>query len=169
MKIDLERLGHGSTTFEITVPESDLSPEPGIHFPNGASAKGTVASGSAGVTVSGEIAARPLIDCTRCLEPVEKELSFQFDAVFVRPEDFTADKEREVHGEDLNVDILEGEQIDLYSIVREQLLLEMPEQVFCKEDCKGLCDRCGTNLNTDECRCKDDDIDPRWAALKNLK
>ena len=48
------------------------------------------------------------------------------------------------------------------------LLLNLPEQVLCKEDCKGLCPECGTNLNLKDCDCGDKDIDPRWAALKNL-
>jgi uncharacterized protein len=53
--------------------------------------------------------------------------------------------------------------------VREQILLNLPEQVFCKEDCKGLCQKCGANRNLIDCKCDSDETDPRWAALKNLK
>ena len=58
---------------------------------------------------------------------------------------------------------------DSVEVVREQILLAMPEQVFCWEDCKGLCPKCGTNLNLIDCKCADDEVDPRWAALKSLK
>jgi uncharacterized protein len=69
----------------------------------------------------------------------------------------------------MGVDIVEGEQIDLKELAREQILLNLPEQVVCSEACKGLCEKCGADRNTDECRCGNDDIDPRWAALKGLK
>lgn len=169
MKIDLNRLGREPLPFEFTISENELDPDAGVTYPEVVRVKGSVLQRTAQIEVSGEIYAKPLIECIRCLEPVEHELKFPFETVFVRPEDFAADKEREVQGDDLKVDILEDDSIDLTQIVREQLLLEMPTQVLCSEDCKGLCDRCGTNLNTGECRCKEDDIDPRWAALKNLK
>jgi uncharacterized protein len=169
MKIDLNRLGREPLPFEFTISEKELEPEAEIRYPEDVRVTGSILQRSAQIEVSGEIEATPLIDCTRCLQPVEHKLKFPFEAVFVQPEDFAADREREVQGDDLKVDILEDDSIDLNQIVREQLLLEMPTQLLCSEDCKGLCDRCGTNLNNGECRCKEDDIDPRWAALKNLK
>ena len=68
------------------------------------------------------------------------------------------------------IDSLEmtGNAIDLAEIAREQILLELPQQFFCKDDCRGLCEKCGRNLNLKDCDCEDDEIDPRWAALKNL-
>jgi uncharacterized protein len=48
------------------------------------------------------------------------------------------------------------------------LILETGEPVLCKEDCQGLCLKCGSNLNLIDCKCEDEQIDPRWAALKNL-
>jgi uncharacterized protein len=61
-----------------------------------------------------------------------------------------------------------GGSIDLSEVIREQMILAIPEVVLCKEDCEGLCDKCGKNLNLLNCKCKEDEIDPRWAALKNL-
>jgi uncharacterized protein len=57
----------------------------------------------------------------------------------------------------------------LTELVREQILLAVPEQVFCREDCKGLCLKCSANRNLIDCNCEEKEIDPRWAALKNLK
>ena len=68
----------------------------------------------------------------------------------------------------VELDEMEGSEIDLAEIAREQILLDLPQQFFCKDDCKGLCEKCGTNLNLKDCDCEDDEIDPRWAALKNL-
>lgn len=169
MKIDLNSLGREPRPFEFDLAEAEIDLGPGVRFPENVEVKGTVERKMAQVDISGFVRTRALIDCSRCLEPVAMEIGFPFEAVFVQPEDFAADKEREVSGDDLNVDILPGDQIDLGDIAREQLLLELPAQVFCSEDCKGLCDRCGQNLNIADCDCGKDEIDPRWAVLKNLR
>jgi glycerol-3-phosphate acyltransferase PlsX len=58
--------------------------------------------------------------------------------------------------------------LDVDEIVKEQVLLAVPTRMLCREDCKGICPECGTDRNTGECDCVTNDIDPRWAALKNL-
>jgi uncharacterized protein len=74
-----------------------------------------------------------------------------------------------VRNDDLDVSIYDGEKIDLTDLVREQILLDLPTQILCQEDCKGLCQKCGANLNEVNCNCEENEIDPRWSALKNLK
>jgi len=65
--------------------------------------------------------------------------------------------------------VFEGDELDLTELVREQILLNLPEQTFCNPDCKGLCPKCGQNRNLIDCNCEENETDPRWAALKNLK
>ena len=60
-------------------------------------------------------------------------------------------------------------EIDITQDVRDALLLAVPAKHLCREDCMGLCPRCGANLNFESCSCPKDDIDPRWEILKNLK
>jgi uncharacterized protein len=60
-------------------------------------------------------------------------------------------------------------ELDLWPAVREQLLLAAPEYVLCAPDCRGLCPRCGTNLNEGACDCGAPEPDERWAALRGLK
>jgi uncharacterized protein len=60
-------------------------------------------------------------------------------------------------------------ELDLTELAREQILLNLPSQVFCREDCQGLCQKCGANLNLIDCSCEESEVDPRWAALRNLK
>jgi hypothetical protein len=62
-----------------------------------------------------------------------------------------------------------GDELDLSQLAREQILLNLPEQVLCREDCKGICPTCGKDLNEGDCKCGEDEIDPRWAALKDLR
>ena len=66
-------------------------------------------------------------------------------------------------------ELFDGKTIDLDPIVREQVLLALPMYVVCDERCRGLCGRCGQDLNEKECGCKQGQVDPRLAALKDIK
>ena len=123
----------------------------------------------AAVKVKGGIAGTVEIDCTRCLQPVQRPLSIEFDVEYLTEGGLGRDGEHEVHSSDLETDELQENSLDLNHLAREQILLNVPEQFFCKDDCKGLCERCGENLNLVDCKCGKDEIDPRWAALKDLK
>jgi uncharacterized protein len=108
-------------------------------------------------------------DCIRCLEPVAKYLEIRFDDIFVDAGEEDTRTEAEVAAEALDESLVEDGQVVLAEVVREQILLALSEQVFCQDDCKGLCPKCGANLNLIDCKCADDDVDPRWAALENLR
>ncbi len=119
--------------------------------------------------LSGKVNAEVLLDCTRCLEPISRNFEFRFRSIFVGSVDEDTNAEAEVSDDALDESLVENGQIDIAEAVREQLMLTLPEQIFCREDCKGLCAKCGSDLNLIDCKCADDEIDPRWAALKNLK
>lgn len=120
------------------------------------------------VVVTGRLTGTVEIDCDRCLEPMQRPVDIALDLEFV-PNQQTADQTNlELHLEDMKRDAIDGSEIDLVDIAREQILLDLPQQFFCSENCKGLCEKCGTNLNLKGCDCEDNEIDPRWAALKNL-
>lgn len=125
--------------------------------------------GIAQTDVSGTIFAKLEIECSRCLQPTEQYFEIAFNAAFVTPENYTEAKETELKSEDLDVSIFEGDRINLTELVREQILLTVPTQTFCREDCKGLCQKCSANRNLINCNCEEKEVDPRWAALKNLK
>lgn len=59
--------------------------------------------------------------------------------------------------------------VDVDALAREALVLALPFQPLCDEECKGLCPQCGADLNREVCRCQEDDLDPRWEALRGLK
>lgn len=170
MKLDLNKLDREPIEFDAEFKGPEIDGEmSGVEFEKGVRAVGQVEKQAGRIEVKGTISGPVAIDCTRCLESVRQELKIPFEAVYVPAEDFGEESESEISGEDLKVDVLEGDSLDLTAIVREQVLLGLPAQTLCREDCKGLCERCGVNLNEAECKCGDDDIDPRWAALKGLK
>ncbi len=119
--------------------------------------------------VKGEIFAQVETECSRCLQSADLELKFPFEAAFVTAENYTQAKESELKEDDLDVSIFNGDKIDVAELVREQILLNLPEQAFCREDCRGLCEKCGANQNLIDCKCEEKEIDPRWQGLRELK
>ncbi|MCA1622828.1 MAG: DUF177 domain-containing protein [Acidobacteria bacterium] len=170
MIVDLITIKDSQTAFNFLLQanEIDLESET-AKVRNTTKVEANVKKGIAQTDVKGKIYTDLEIECSRCLQPTENSFEIPFSAVFVTPENYTEAKEAELKGEDLEVSIFEGDKIDLKELVREQILLNLPIQVFCREDCKGLCQKCGANLNLIDCNCEEKEVDPRWAALKNLK
>lgn len=79
------------------------------------------------------------------------------------------DLEKELVKDDLEFSYYDGDRIDLGEIVRENLLLEEPMKHLCREDCKGICQRCGKDLNEGPCGCVENRRDSRWDVLKDFK
>ncbi|HEX9049456.1 MAG TPA: DUF177 domain-containing protein [Anaeromyxobacter sp.] len=134
------------------------------------------------VRVEAETTAALTAACKRCLAPVSVDVPVALDLTLV-PADGRADddalaepndhdkaqKGGSFSADDAEEETYTGKVIDLDPIVREQLLLELPEYPVCDEKCKGLCPVCGANLNDRECGCDRHVPDPRWAGLKNVK
>jgi uncharacterized protein len=154
--------------FRIAADQLDLDTE-GVRITGDVDVSGEVSKNAAKTDVRGSIKAPLEIDCTRCLTPVKSDLAIRFDIDYVGRELFPAGRETHLDRGDLDTDIIEGSELDLSEVAREQIVLNLPEQALCREDCKGICATCGKDLNEGDCSCGEDDIDPRWAALKNLK
>ncbi len=106
--------------------------------------------------------------CARCVEPVPVPLSGQFDLLF-RPENADAEAgERAITEDETEIGYYDRAGLLLEDVVREQVLLSLPGRALCTPECKGLCARCGQNLNTESCRCSQTAVDPRWNALAGL-
>jgi uncharacterized protein len=96
--------------------------------------------------------------CMRCLEPAEPKV-----AVDAREVDQPGG------GEELRSPYVEGEVLDLGAWARDAYALALPAQVVCREDCAGLCPKCGANLNEDAAHAHEAEPDPRWAKLRELR
>jgi uncharacterized protein len=170
MIVDVVSLKDGQTSFDFQVApgEIDLEGEP-VKLKDAVKIQGELKKGIAQTDVRGEISGEIEVECNRCLQDARMYLEFPFEAVFVTAENYTQEKEAELKAGDLEVSIFEGDKLDLTELAREQILLNLPSQVFCREDCQGLCQKCGANLNLIDCSCEESEVDPRWAALRNLK
>lgn len=114
--------------------------------------------------IRGVVTAAIDVNCTRCMAKVIRDSSIEIDESFVEP--YT---EGETEIENLNEQVAIDGQVDLKEMLRDIVILDLPEQVYCREDCKGLCSKCGADLNLIDCNCNDQSVDPRWEALKGLK
>jgi uncharacterized protein len=106
--------------------------------------------------------------CSRCLEPFRLPVAAPFDLRYLPVSEVSSDGEREVGDEDLETSYYENDAIDLNELLREQFYLALPMKPLCRDDCRGLCAQCGTNLNTGSCDCAPVWEDPRLAPLKQL-
>ena len=170
MIIDLINLPRTPFAFEFALKpeEADLQGED-VRFRGDVLVKGEVEKVDGRYVVRGTIESDQSLDCSRCLEPIETNSNIGFDVGYVPAETQTGEVEHELRIEDLDIAVLYGDQLDLNEVAREQILLSLPEQIFCKDDCKGLCQKCGGNRNLIDCNCDEHEIDPRWSALKKLK
>ena len=168
MIVDLTKLSEREIDFSFAA-QPDLEDE-AARIAEPVKVEGKLRKGIAQVDVGGRISGGAVeMECQRCLTPTDIPLDFPFSATFVTEENYTDAKETEVRGADLDVSVYEDEKIDLEELAREQILLNLPTQALCREDCKGLCPKCGANLNETNCDCADEEIDPRWAELGKLK
>jgi len=123
--------------------------------------------------VEGHVEAKTVLACSRCLAPVQWPLSTSFRLTFTRSLPGAGGEappeSRELEAEELGMVLFEGDEIDFRDVIQEQVIMALPMQPLCRSDCRGLCPRCGANLNAETCRCPGEDIDPRLAVLRNLK
>jgi uncharacterized protein len=103
-------------------------------------------------------------ECDRCGIEFNSKLNSEYQMVYLM-------NEEPAETDSINVTYLSrtADKIDIKNDVREFALLSVPMKKLCKEDCKGLCYKCGTDLNKEQCKCSNEEIDPRWRPLLNLK
>ncbi len=146
----------------IAVPEDQ-----GIHIGM------RLTSVSEGVLVDAQVSTIAEGECIRCLDPVEVPIARNFQELYrYAPEKAHTKAQRkaaEVQEDDLDVELMmDGELIDLEGPVRDAIVLALPINPLCAEDCPGLCPRCGVKWSLLEPDHRHDVKDPRWADLTDL-
>ena len=123
-----------------------------------------------GFAFSGDIATRAMLVCGRCLESYGLPLDMHFDLLYTsRPEPQDRHGESRVDVDSFTEVHFDGVRFDLDALLAEQIYLALPLKPLCRDDCRGLCPRCGADLNSAECGCTTEtEPDPRLAALKRL-
>ena len=115
------------------------------------------------VVVLGRLEGEAEVPCRRCLVPVRTPIDQEVTLLFRE-----GVSQVDAEAEEIYLLPERGNELDLTAAIREHLLLAVPEFVECQDACKGLCPRCGVNLNETTCSCERTDVDHRWNVLKKL-
>src|SRR5688500_14510595 len=134
MIIDLSALGERfkDVEIEIAAESIDLAGE-NARVIDPVRLNCRISGGGFQAKVEGRIETKLEVECTRCLEPVEMPLEFDFAVEFVKAEHFGTEGEHEIDPKNLSADALESDELDLEELVREQILLNLPEKIFCRD------------------------------------
>jgi uncharacterized protein len=163
MKLQLMGLPDGSHTFDenLTCDVLELSSD---RFPGTVALHVVVSKRGNHIYLTLQSVGDAILKCDRCLDSFTLPINTDIQAVYTTDQSLLKDQDDE---------FLRGlpatGEIDLSEDVRQMLLLQIPMQLICREECRGLCDQCGMNRNTGSCDCNHDKIDPRWEQLKALK
>ncbi len=147
-------------SFSTSVDLSDLRYGEACPVTEPVLASGKVRNTAGVLVMTGDIRTTIHGVCDRCASPFDADIHFPIDVVLVT-------ELSNEDNEDERVFSLEGDSADLEDIVRTVFVLNLDSKLLCSPDCKGLCCRCGKNLNDGPCGCQKE-IDPRFAALKQL-
>jgi uncharacterized protein len=122
------------------------------------------------VYFQGQICGMMTAPCSRCLEPAQADFVIDTRVVFLPSTAEMSDAEGGLRSsDDLDLYFHDGMMLDLRPLVREQVVLAVPVQSLCREDCAGLCQGCGKNRNLEACTCQEQAGDPRFAILQQLR
>jgi len=151
--------GKHNLQFEGSVEEIGLV-DP---FMNGYLLKVKIDKSNHQVIADADLQVKAKLSCDRCGNEFEEEINTQFEVVYLIE---SAEKEE---SDEIRFISPDEPFIDISQDLHDYSQLALPVKVLCKEDCKGLCPHCGTDLNNTSCECKDETIDDRWLPLLNLK
>jgi uncharacterized protein len=133
---------------------------------------GTASRAQGGIRFAGHLETTVSIRCARCNGAFSQPIGVEFSLLYIDTGSRGPGDGAEVvlREEDCAVAQLDEKgRIDLLALAREQVYLALPMKPICRETCRGLCSRCGTDLNQRACNCSEESADPRLAVLAKLK
>ena len=125
------------------------------------------------INLEGTVETEARLFCSRCLKAYNTPMTDRFKLTFVRelPETLkeSSSSEIELDAKEMGLILFKGDSIDLREAIQEQVVLAYPQRPLCRNSCKGLCSRCGGDLNERDCGCERTALDSRFEILKDLK
>lgn len=103
-----------------------------------------------------------IFPCDRCLKDVTKEFHIREE------KEIDMNESQADRMEDLDMAYISGSHLDVETFVHNEILVNLPMKVLCSENCKGICNRCGVNLNLQSCNCDTGELDPRMSKILDV-
>ena len=144
---------------EISLADTDFLGEL-YHFDKPVAITGSISNNGKSLLLRATCEGTMHTKCARCMKDIDVSVNFDVDEVLAQDDGTVSD--------DSDVILFEGYEVDIDDIVLNNFLMSISGKYLCSEDCKGLCSKCGADLNEGDCGCDHDEIDPRWAALADL-
>jgi uncharacterized protein len=178
----IDALEEANKPFEADLPreflDSVLLAEPPTEFHSGGPSllSGRITKMGRQVLVQAKFELPLTTPCKRCLKTVALHENVELIRTYAPEDQLKPHKEHKGDASEgsfepelVDQETYQGKELDLTPAVREQILLSLPAAPLCAEDCKGLCPKCGKDLNDGECGCDRAVLDPRWTALKGIQ
>lgn len=127
----------------------------------------TLTRTKSGIMVNGEMTADVNCICSRCLEPIDYKIKYDFTEEFLTT--IATSKDLYLPGEPDRPTIDDSHVLDLSDVIRQYTVLSMPIKPLCHSDCAGICPSCGHNLNQSNCQCPPQSSNQRWTKLVQLR
>ncbi len=153
--------------FELPFSVSSIDREPLLEI-SPVRLEGTISRIEGGFALDARCAFEGKLECSRCLAAYPFAADEPFSVVLARRAAGLPD-ERELSRDDLDVSYFDGDSIDVGPIAEERVQMSIPMKPLCREECLGLCPRCGKDRNLTPCVCAEEAADPRWGALGQWK
>jgi uncharacterized protein len=179
MKIETERIPQDGLSMEHRMQANDfeilklLIAKGEVDFTDTIGVKLSILPRKDLIQVEGSVQARVRITCSRCAESYDARLRRQFTLSYSRkiPQDLHRDETEgiELTADQIGLILYKGDEIDLRDALAEQVVLALPYKPLCRQNCKGLCQNCGANLNREVCQCKSNLNGGPFEVLKGLK
>jgi uncharacterized protein len=161
MKVDIsEVIGINGASMELDIKEGPIQKEPveGCVLDDDITFAGSLTNDAGILHLDGRLLATYDCKCYRCLRSMKGNLDIEIREDFINNDDAAQ----------MDMYFYEGKMLDIGKAIEDNIVLNLPMKHLCSVQCKGLCSRCGANLNTEQCNCEDEDIDPRLEGLGKL-
>lgn len=119
------------------------------------------------IIITGSLKTELEFECSRCLKKYRHVMDVPVNVVYHPVEEIGKDR-HELKDDEMDMGFYQGDELDLQELLREQVTLNIQMKPLCDENCRGICARCGTDLNTGTCSCATKKIDSRLEVLKKL-
>lgn len=120
------------------------------------------------VIITGTAKGTVELQCGRCLKIFGMDIDSRIDVVYHPASEINKEEHYKLKGDELDTGFYTNDILDTDNLLKEQLVLNVPMKPLCSEGCKGLCPKCGIDLNITQCNCPTSEIDSRLAVLKQL-
>lgn len=144
---------------EIVLGDTDFLGEL-YHFNEPVFINGSISNNGQSLSFKADCSGRMHTKCARCMKDIDVNIEFNVEETLVQDDGSIS--------EDSDIILFDGHTVDIDDIVINSFLMSISGKYLCREDCKGLCPKCGADLNEGDCGCERNEIDPRWAALADL-